>query len=167
METFLSGELDFPVFIHQHNAAVPNFQFLQVAVQVPAQKPNQTLIPTILPWYKPMFKHQTSESSATKADLNPQLALSMLAARPLVGTYMLKCRHTLSCLTAYRSVRPKSQWQSDERMWSKLKSPDFCLCFVTTRCSPLQYIQDTISPWSQWEFGHQLSWDQQLTHNVL
>lgn len=124
-------------------------------------------IKTILPWYEPMFKHQTSESSATKADLNPQLRLSTLAARPLVGTYMLQCRHAPPCFTVYRSICPKSQWQSDECMWSKLKSPDFCLCFVTTRRSPLQYIQDTVSPRSQWEFGHQLSWDQELTHNVL
>lgn len=36
MGTFLSSELDFPVLIHKHIADVPNFQFLQVADQVPA-----------------------------------------------------------------------------------------------------------------------------------
>lgn len=166
METFLSSELDFPVFVPQHNAAVPNFHFLKVAVQVQAQKPNQTHTPTALFWYEPMFKHQTSESSATKAGLKTQLTLSTLAIHPLVGTYVLQCAcaFMLYCIQKYLpKIIVAVRWTHV----IKAQESWLLLVLCNHQTSFTQYARDMISPQSQWEFGHQLLWDQELTHKVL
>lgn len=145
MESFLSSELDFPVFIHQHNAAVAGSCRRQFKCQG-----------------KILIKH-IFQLLSTDMDLclNLKLLNHLLpSTHPSVHTY------TLPCFTVYKGVCPKSQWQSNKLIQSKPKSHEFCLCFVTTRHSQVQHIQDTVSPWSQWELAHQLSWDQELTHNI-
>lgn len=154
MESFLSSESDFPVLIHQHNVAVPCCCRWQFKCQV------KILIKHIFQLF----------STDTNSCLNPKilnhLLLKLPSIHPSVGTYMLQCRHILPCFTLCKGVCPKPQWQSSElRQW-KLKSNEFCLCFVTTRHSRVQHTQDTVFPWSQWELAHQRSWDQELTHNI-
>lgn len=154
MESFLSSELDFPVFIHQHNAAVPCSCRWQFKCQV------KILIKHIFQLFS------TDMNLCLNLKLLNHLLLKLPSIHPLMGINMLQCRNTLPCFTVRKGFYPKSQQQWNELTQSKLKSHEFCFCFVTTRHSQVQHTQDTVSPWSQWEFAHQLSWDQELTHTI-